>query len=43
MSAAAKCQHCQDTGMLPGSHDLDCANCGAAGTAAGVVTLSPAS
>ena len=30
MSAAVKCAKCADTGMLPGSHDLDCASCGAA-------------
>ncbi len=30
MSAAVKCLTCNDTGSLPGSHDLDCASCGAA-------------
>ncbi len=30
MSSAAKCEKCNDTGSLPGSHDLDCASCGAA-------------
>lgn len=30
MIAAVKCSTCNDTGSLPGSHDLDCASCGVA-------------